>query len=610
MEKLNKQQKQNKPLKRKKAINWKNLIVTVSLVIYTIVNAVTLLKDAEPITGDLDYSTMMKYIEEDKVSSINITKNSSCATLYTTDGEIYNILNPQSDTFIEDLMKLGVNVTIQKATLATQVMTFVLTIPVIIITALILVYLMNLVVGAGTDKFHTLKAKDNYTTFNDVRGITETKEEVKFLVDRIHDWKKLGELGARPVKGVLFYGPPGTGKTLLAKAIAKEANVPFISASGSDFNEMFVGLGAARVRSLWELATTNAPCILFIDEIDCLGAKRGIMGTHSENNQTLNCLLQKMDGLDSTPGVLVIGATNRKEDLDPALLRSGRFDRQYYVGYPSSKDDRDSVVKLYLNNKKLEKNVTVEKVSKLLVQMSAADIEEVLSDAVYISLQNNRNGILKLSDIDEAAMKLRLGGVKKEHTSKRDEIITAIHESGHTVMSLLLNEEVAKVSIIPYSSGTGGLTVRDLDKKGDIKLKLKSEYEKELKILLAGKIAEELIMGEHTQGCSNDLELASKQAYHMITTFGFGDKLINIEAITENSLSTQQNEQIKASEKLLQQINNSATEQLSKTDNRLRIETLANELLVDKTIVEPTLEFIDNLPYKHINIREIGDSKN
>lgn len=589
------QQEKYKPRRKRRTINWKYVTIIFIMSLYIGSSIYSSIKETKPTIGTLSYNEMIEMIEDGKVEYVSVTKTSDIAYLQTVDGFGYDIVNPQSDTFVEDLMKAGADVRVKKYTLGEKIASLFISLPLMLILVMFLLYISNTVISGSTKMFKLLKPGNNNTTFDDIRGITETKTEVKFLVDRVKDWKKIGELGARPVKGVLFYGPPGTGKTLLAKAIAKEANVPFISATGSDFNEMFVGVGAARVRSLWDLATSNAPCILFIDEIDCFGNRRkGGDAASNDSNQTLNCLLQRMDGLDTLPGVLVIAATNRKDSLDPALLRSGRFDRQYYVGPPSSKKDRDDVVNLYLNSKKLADDVTLEKASKLLVGLSAADIDEVLSDAVYMSLQDGRDGVIKLNDIDEAVMKVRVGGVKKEHTSLRDEEVTAIHEAGHTLASLLFNIDIAKVSITPYSSGTGGVTVADLDKTGDIKLKMKSDYEKEIQVLLAGKVAEEIKYGEHTQGCSADLETASKIVYGMITSFGMGDTILNENTLIENGVSHLiEKEIIDDCNKRLNEYNDKVKKLLE--ENKELLYKLADKLLEEKTIVQPTLEYIKEL---------------
>lgn len=596
MSRLNKQQLINKQQKSRKPINGKKILIVVTMIAYMIVQVAIALLDAKPTEGSLTLNQVYEMIEKEEVNSIHITKNSNLMYIEKTDGKLLEAVNPQNDTFIVDLMKQGVEVKVQKTSLMESIFQIITTLPMTVIMLMVILYLVNTVIGGNVKMFTLLKNKDNHVTFDDIKGMGKTKIEVKFLVEQLKNWKSLGEIGARPCKGALLYGPPGTGKTMLAKAIAKEAGVAFISASGSDFNEVLVGVGAGRVRSLWELASYNSPCIIFIDEIDCLGKRRkGGDGASNDHNQTLNALLQKMDGLNKTNGIMVIGATNRKEDLDPALLRPGRFDRHYYIGAPDNKKDRDELVEVYLSNKKLSEEVSLESASKLMTGLSGAEVEEVLNEAVYISLRDNRNGVIKLRDIDEAVMKLHTGGVEKEHSSERDLKITAIHEASHTIISLLLGVEVAKVSIIPYSSGTGGVTVKDTDKTGDIKLKLMSEYIDDIKILLAGKVGEDIKLGEHTQGCINDIENATKTVYEMVTAFGYKeDKLLNDNILIEYGLSRGIEEDItNECNKLLKKYNEEVKDLLSEHIEEL--DKLTDKLLIERTIVNPTLDSIKNM---------------
>lgn len=590
---LNKQQLRNKPKKRHKIWDWRMILVVSIFVTYLGTNILSTYKTVIPTTGEIGYNELMTAISDGEVEEISVVKNESSGIVYMKDGTTYDIVNPQSDTFIEDLMKQGANISIAKQTVQDAIVSVIILLPMTLVMAFFVAYLLRTIIGANTKMFTLLKKNDNDTTFNDIRGISETKNEVEFIIKGINKWKELGEAGARPVKGILFYGPPGTGKTLLAKAIANEAGVPFISASGSDFNEMFVGTGARRIRDLWDLATSNAPCVIFIDEIDCIGKRiHGGDGTSMENNQTINALLQRMDGLNKTPGVVVIGATNRKESIDKALLRSGRFDRELYVGPPVSKADRDSVVELYLENKKLAEDVTLDKASKLLVGLTAADIDEALSEAVYISIMNDRNGVINLNDIDEAAMKIHLSGVKKEHSSIRDIEVTARHEAGHTIVSLALGLPVLKVSIQAYSSGAGGITVRDTDETGDIKLKLKSERENEIKVLLGGKCAEDIFYGEHTQGCGNDLEKATEMVYSLVTSTGTADNLLmNQNVLLESGIIKQLSPEVLCiCNKRLQDLNTSTLQILK--EHREELNKLSKMLIKQKTIVAPTLEQI------------------
>lgn len=586
MGKLNRQQKRNKPKKAKKIIDIRVWFLVILCVGVIGANVFDILTDSYVTREELGYIELLDMIEAGKVEFVSVVKNEPAASVTDIDGNVYSILNPQSDTFIEDLMKMGVAVEYRKGTLFDAIIQLILTLPMASIMIVLLAYLLLVVLGSHTQTFSIIKQKDNDTSFNDIRGITETKEEVKRLINTIKEWKKLGELGARPVKGILFYGPPGTGKTMLAKAIAKEADLSFISASGSDFIEQFVGMGARRVRDLWTLAETNAPCVLFIDEIDCLG-KRSTDGdiVSREHNQTMNALLQRMDGLSTKSGVIVVAATNSIESLDEALLRSGRFDRKFYVGPPSTKADRDSVVELYCADKKFADGVTVEKVSKLLYGFTAADIDEIMSDAVYISIADGREGIVRLSDIDDASMKQRFNGVKKEHSSQKDIDITATHEAAHTLVHLLQGDKVSKVSIIAYSSGVGGVTVPDVDELGDRKLLMQSELNNKIRALLAGKCGEDIIYGEHTQGCSNDIEKASQIIYEMVTSYAYDSSLMF--NMNKNSNEHIDKDVIKKCNDILSKREAETMEMVR--NNLESLNKLKKQLLEEKTLVNPSI---------------------
>lgn len=585
--------KDNKPTRQRKPINGTKLMLIIVFIVYLVLQIYTAYENSTPIKGNITYNELMTRLDNNEIASVQVTKQSDTCIVITKDGERYETVNPQSDTFLEDLLKHNAPVEYRKAKPIDSMIALLGTLPIVVIIAMFAIYLSNTIIGGNTKMFTLLRVKDNNISFDSIKGLSETKREVKFAVEQLKNWDKLGELGARPCKGLLLYGPPGTGKTMIAKAIAAEAGVPFISASGSDFNEVFVGVGAARVRSLWQLAVQNSPCIIFIDEIDCLGKRRkGGDGASNDANQTLNSLLQKMDGLNKTNGIMVVAATNRKGDLDPALLRPGRFDKQYYVGPPNSREDRDEMVEFYLQDKLLKKGeVTLESASKLMIGLTGAEIEEALNEAVYISLREGRNGVISLSDIDEAVMKQCLAGVKQEHTSERDAQVTAIHEAGHAVVSLLLGIELAQVSIRPYSSGTGGITKPDIDKTFDIKLKFKSDLENDIKIRLAGMLSEEIKYKEHTQGCSNDLEQATKIIYNMITSFGHGNHIFNENVLMEAGVAhSLESDIIKESNEMLAKYREDTRKLLE--DNYEYVEKLAEILLRDKTVVQPTLETI------------------
>lgn len=594
MRKLNKQQMQNKPHRKKKVINLKRILVIIVFVIYSIISVIQALKAAKSIAGNITLQQFYDMIDNGEVESINLNKNDDIITIYAKDGNLYETVNPNSDTFLQDIMEKDVNVSIQKKSSVDAILSILGTLPATLILAMVAVYLSSTILGASTKMFTLIKNDNNHVTFDDIKGLGKTKEQVKFIISQLRNWKELGSLGARPCKGMLLFGPPGVGKTMLAKAIAKESGVGFISCSGSDFDEVFVGVGAGRIRNLFELAAVNAPCVIFIDEIDCLGRRRrGGDGASQDHNQTLNALLQKMDGLNSSNGIIVIGATNRKEELDEALMRPGRFDRHLYVGAPDNKEDREELVEIYLDKKILEEDITLEKVSKLMIGLSGAQIEEALNSAVYLSLQNNRNGVISYSDIDEAVMQLYTDGVKKEHSSKRDEHIVSVHEAGHCLISLLLGLPVAKVSNIPYSSGVGGVTIPDLDVMGDQKLKFESEYIKDIMVLLGGKCAEQLVFDEHTPGCKNDIDKATSIISAMQVSYAFDDKqLVSEESLVKEGLKKEISEDtIKKCNKLLQEYNEQVYNLLR--DNKYKLDKLIDMLLDKKTIVQPTLEMLE-----------------
>ena len=593
MSKLNKQQQNNKPHRKRKVINIKRIVIIAIFVAYAIMSIFQSVKLSESIDGDITLNQFYEMIDNDNVEKINLNKGDNIITVYAKDGSVYETLDPDSDTFLQEIMEKGVVVSIQKKSTTDALMNILGTLPMMLILAMFAVYLSTTILGASTKMFTLIKNQNNHTTFDDIKGMGKTKEQVQFIISQMKNWKELGKLGARPCKGLLLFGPPGVGKTMLAKAIAKESGVGIISCSGSDFDEVFVGVGAGRIRSLFELAATNAPCIIFIDEVDCLGRRRrGGDGASQDHNQTLNALLQKMDGLNTENGIIVIGATNRKEDLDEAIMRPGRFDRHLYIGAPDNKNDRDELVDVYLKSKKAEDDVTLERVSKLMIGLSGAQVEESLNSAVYLSLQDGRNGIIKYSDIDEAIMQLHTDGIKREHSSKRDEQIVSVHEAGHCLVSLLLDLPIAKVSNIPYSSGMGGVTIPDLDETGEQKLKFKSEYIKDIKVLLAGKCAEQIVFGEHTPGCQNDIDKATNTIINMQTSFVFDDKsIVNEGELLRIGLTKEiSKDTIAKCNELLEKYNNDVIKLLN--DNRDKLDSLTELLMKNKTIVEPTLETI------------------
>lgn len=405
-------------------------------------------------------------------------------------------------------------------------------IPTLLMLGVMIFFFVFMMKNAGSGKmssFGKINAKmapsSKKATFDDVAGADEEKEELKEIVDFLRDNKKYTEIGARIPKGVLLLGPPGTGKTLLARAVAGEAKVPFFSISGSDFVEMFVGVGASRVRDLFEQAKKNAPAIIFIDEIDAVGRQRGagLGGGHDEREQTLNQILVEMDGFEDNDSVIVMAATNRRDILDPALLRPGRFDRQILVGYPDVKG-REAILKVHTRNKPLAPDVDLETIAKSTVGFTGADLENLVNEASLLAARKNKKAITK-DELEEASIKVVAGPEKKSKVITEDEKkLTAYHEGGHALCTYYSKsqDKVHQVSIIPRGQA-GGFTM-SLPVK-DKSYVSKNEMYENIVVLLGGRVAEKLILDDISTGASNDLERATSTARNMVTRYGFSDNL-------------------------------------------------------------------------------------
>lgn len=582
----------NKNIRRKKVIDWTNIILVIGLIVLIGVMTYTAFQKTAPAKSDMEYKEFIALAEEGRVIKASIVDTEDTFNVYLDDSKVYSVINPGNEDFKKELLDKGIALEIRKANFKDALTSVILSVPSILIVFVMALFVIKYLGGTASTMFKVLK-NEECTTFDDVAGMNDVKSEVQFAIDTLKHYKDLYKAGARPTKGIILEGPPGTGKTLIAKAIAGEAKVPFISTSGSDFVEMFAGLGASRVRALWELAITNAPCVIFIDEIDAVGRRRqsANSGAQMESNQTLNALLQKMDGLGGDSGILVVAATNMMQDLDPALLRPGRFDKKIYIGAPKNKEDRDAIIKVHLRHKKLADDFNFDTISKHLFGMTGAEIESVLNEAVILSIRRQREGILSDKDIDDAAMQLRVSGVVMNHCTESDKRTASIHEAGHAVMNCLMGKVVTKVSITAYNSGVGGVTITDGDMQSN-QFRTKEDIESDIKVLLAGRVAEMILIGKGSTGCENDLERATELAKGMVGLWGMrSESLVSYTAFYRDTMISDGRQDMLGS---VTAILNSMYEECSEIlkGHKKEIEALACELVKNETILDYKLNGI------------------
>ncbi len=510
------------------------------LIFLVIVGIVSFFNGPPTDTKELTYGEFQTHLEKGEVSPITMQPVRDVyvirGKLKTKAGEETFVVNvPRSDIALEDILKTatkgGTQLKVLEAEHTSGWISFFTSIIPFVIIFILFFFLLSQAQGGGSRVMNFGKSKAKLyddkkkARFKDVAGADEEKQELVEVVEFLKDPRKFAAIGARIPKGVLLVGPPGTGKTLLARAVAGEAGVPFFSISGSDFVEMFVGVGASRVRDLFENAKKNAPCIIFIDEIDAVGRQRGagLGGGHDEREQTLNQLLVEMDGFGVNEGIIIIAATNRADILDPALLRPGRFDRQILVGRPDVKG-REEVLKVHARNKPLAEDVNLKTIATRTPGFSGADLENLLNEAALVAARQNKKKI-DMNDVEEAIDRVIAGPAKKSRViSEKEKNIVAYHEAGHTVVGVKLEsaDMVHKVTIVPRGQA-GGYAV--MLPKEDRYFMTKPELLDKIVGLLGGRVAEEIIFGEVSTGAHNDFQRATSIARKMVTEYGMSDKL-------------------------------------------------------------------------------------
>ena len=520
--------------KKYRGVNWGSILLFILIIggILWMANKVQMHQQ------EISYSTFVKEVEAGNVTAADIRQNSAVptgrVTLSLKDDSSVRSLNVSDVGKVEEfLQENDVKYSLEDVPKESIIMSAVLPSLITLCGIFLLFMLMNRQNGGTNSKamnFGKSRARmstqnEIKVTFADVAGLKEEKEELEEIVDFLKAPRKYTQLGARIPKGVLLEGPPGTGKTLLAKAVAGEAGVPFFSISGSDFVEMFVGVGASRVRDLFQDAKKNAPCIVFIDEIDAVARRRGsgLGGGHDEREQTLNQLLVEMDGFGVNEGIIVMAATNRKDILDPAILRPGRFDRDVIVGRPDV-GGREEILKVHARNKPLGDDVDLKQIAQTTAGFSGADLENLLNEAAILAAKENRV-FIQQSDIRHAFVKVGIGPEKKSRiVSEKERRITAYHEAGHAILFHVLPDvgPVYSVSIIP-TGGAGGYTM-PLPEKDDM-FNTKGHMLQEITVSLGGRVAEEEIFDDITTGASQDIKQATAIAKSMITQFGMSEKL-------------------------------------------------------------------------------------
>ena len=523
----------------------RNLLLYIGIPVVVLFIIILLFNNRVPQTAAYKYSDILDYFQSQEVTGYRLNLGTGDMAIQLESGETIGYQLPSVDLFYMDVRdsiqqyneEHPESKMVQDIIRPQETSWLISLLPTLIMFAVLIIFWVVMMrrlgssmggdkqMNFGKAKIKQMSDEKRKTTFADVAGADEEKEELREIVEFLKNPSKYNSLGARIPKGVLLVGPPGTGKTLLARAVAGEAGVPFFSISGSDFVEMFVGVGASRVRDLFDKAKKNHPCIIFIDEIDAVGRQRGagLGGGHDEREQTLNQLLVEMDGFGANEGVIMIAATNRPDILDPALMRPGRFDRQVMVGYPDIKG-REEILRVHAKGKPLAPDVVLSTIAKSTAGFTGADLENLLNEAALLAARKNHRAIT-MEEIEEATIKVVVGTEKKSRVmSEKEKKLTAYHEAGHALATYYCKTQdpVHQISIIPRGMA-GGYTMHLPTE--DRSYKSRDEMREELVVLLGGRVAEALVLDDISTGASNDIERATKIARAMVTKYGMSEKL-------------------------------------------------------------------------------------
>ena len=593
-------------------------IVLYLLIIAAFVIAIDAFSGQSANKSELSYTGFIQQVQQKKVESVTITNDHGIKGKLKN-GTEFNSYAPTDETLIKTLQDNGVEITAAPPEQPAWWMSLLGSAIPIIILVVLFFFIMQQTQGGGGRVMNFGKSRAKLmgegnvkVSFKDVAGAEEAKQELEEVVEFLKDPGKFTTIGAKIPKGVLLAGPPGTGKTLLAKAVAGEAGVPFFTISGSDFVEMFVGVGASRVRDLFTQAKKNAPCIIFIDEIDAVGRQRGagLGGGHDEREQTLNQLLVEMDGFGANEGIITIAATNRPDILDPALLRPGRFDRQVIVGRPDLRG-REAILKVHARNKPLADDVDLKTIAKKTPGFTGADLSNLLNEAALLAARLNKK-VITMAEVEEASEKVSMGPERRSHiVSDKDRKLTAYHESGHAIVAHLLPhaDPVHKVTIIPRGAAGGYTMMLPTEEQN---YKTKSQLLADIRVALGGRIAEALILDEISTGASGDLQSVTNTARAMVTRWGMSDELGPIvfgeqqeQIFLGKNLGHERNysEEIAAKidseiHRIVEEAYKDVTKLLS--DNEKFLHDMANALLEEETI---DAKAVDNL-YKYGTTKE------